>query len=89
MNNSSPNQHQITWDDLAAAATVSRFADSVDRCLLQVAGKDRAVVLLFRESLSGVVDVEFLGAPDDDLLLAIGRIILEHSLACREGRTLV
>ena len=88
MNNSSPNQPQITWDDLAAAATVSRFADSVDRGWRQLAGQDRAAVLLLRESLSGVVAGEFFGAPDDDLLLALGRLIFDHRLAGREGRTL-
>ncbi len=84
----SVRQHSLTWDDLPdCAAAVSSLIEDIDQCSIQVGGHEQATLLLFREHLGRVVEIEFARAtePDDMLLLAIGRTIVAHQTECDHG----
>lgn len=86
MNETSPKEPPITWPDLAVTATLSRVSSIVDRYSLQVAGRERATLLVLRDSLSGLVDLDFTDDPDDQVLLAVGRLLHAHVRTRRNGR---
>ncbi len=81
-------QRSLTWDDLPdCAAVVSSLIEDIDQCSIQVGGHEQATLLLFREQLGRVVEIQFARAtePDDMLLLAIGRTIVAHQTECDHG----
>ena len=80
--------HSLTWDDLPDyAAVVSPLIEDIDQCSIQAGGRERATLLLFRECLGRVVEIQFTRGiePDDTLLIAIGRTIVAHQRGCDEG----
>ncbi len=81
-------QHILTWSDLPDCAAVFSFLiEDIDQCSIQVGGHEQATLLLFREHLGRVVEIQFARAtePDDTLLLAIGRTIVAHQTECDHG----
>ena len=81
-------RHSQTWDDLpACAAVVSPLIEDIDQCSIQIGGREQATLLLFRECLGRVVEIQFTrgSEPDDTLLIAIGRTIAAHQRGCDEG----
>ena len=81
-------RHSLTWDDLPACATVvSPLIEDIDQCSIQIGGREQATLLLFRESLGRVVEIQFGRGtdPDDMLLIAIGRTIVAHQRDHEEG----
>ena len=81
-------QYSLSWDDLPdCAAVVSSLIEDIDQCSIQVGGHEQATLLLFREQLGRVVEIQFARTtePDDTLLLAIGRTIVAHQTECDHG----
>ena len=75
MNETSLNPSPITWTDLPVTATVSRVSSLVDRYSLLVAGRECATILFFHDGLAGLVDVHFSSESNDQILLAVGRLL--------------
>lgn len=89
INNRSRPPQALTWADLPHyAAILSATSEAMDQCSLRNAGRELAFLFLLRESLSGFCDIQFTTdlEPDDELLLAIGRIIAAHKRGCATGR---
>lgn len=86
MNETSPNPSPITWPDLPITATFSRVSSLVDGYSLQVAGRECATLLFLRDDLAGLVDVHFASEPNDQILLAVGRLIHAQARNRRTGR---
>lgn len=84
-------QNSLTWDDLPdCIAVVSPLLEDIDQCSIQVGGREQATLLMFREHLGRIVEIQFARAvvPDDTLLIAIGRTIVAHQRGCEEGNFL-
>lgn len=86
MNASSQNPSPISWPDLPVTATFSRVSSLVDGYSLQVAGRECATLLFLRNDLAGLVDVHFSSEPNDQILLAVGRLIHSQVRNRRSGR---
>lgn len=86
MNETPQIQSPITWPDLPVTATFSRVSSLVDGYSLQVAGRECAKLLVLRDDLAGLVDVHFASEPNDQILLAVGRLIHSQVRNPRSGR---
>jgi len=82
-----PNRYQhFVWKDLpGCTAILEPLVPSIDQASVQLAGKERATLLLFREALVGMVELQFSETPDDATLLVVGRTVVAHQRACCEG----
>lgn len=83
--------HQITWDNSNYTAVLAPLGDGIDQCSIACEGEEMAHLFLLRTGPMALVDIELKEdiEPCDGLLLAIGRILVEHKRAVREGRALV
>lgn len=87
MNENSPNDSALRWTDLPVVALRSRPSSHVDRYSLQVAGRECVSICFLRHPLSGLLDVQFFTEPNDQILLAVGRVIHAHQQSRRDGRS--
>ena len=87
-----PNKrNQISWDDLEYVAILAKLNDSITQCTVTHEGRQVAHLVLLRDGLLALTEVRFEQdrEPDDGLLLAIGRVLVAHLRASREGRSLI
>ncbi len=85
------NENQLRWDDLPEiAATVTNLNDTIDQCVIQVEGEPQMHLFLLNDGLLSIIDVSAAhdAEPSDDLLLSLGRVLVAHKSACRDGRRL-
>jgi hypothetical protein len=85
-----PKRKQISWDDLEYVAIIAQLNDSITQCVITLEGHQTAHLFLLRDGLLALTEVRFEkeSEPADGLLLAIGRVLVAHLRACREGRIL-
>ena len=77
------NPQTSTWPDLQGyVAAISPLTAAIDQCSIQREGRNLATLLLFQDTLVGMVDVKFHCIPDDTTHVAIGRTIRAHQRAC-------
>jgi hypothetical protein len=86
------SQQTLTWPDpdlRGYAAVLTPITAAIDRCSIRRGGRERAILIIFRDDRVRFVDVRFHGVPDDTTHIAVGRTIREHQRACCEGRELL
>ncbi|MBK8858992.1 MAG: hypothetical protein IPN11_15320 [Opitutaceae bacterium] len=83
--------HQLSWEDSEYTAVLAPLEDGIVQCSIQNNGTEAAHLFLLTGGLVGLVDIEIKDdfSPPDGLLLIVGRIVVEHRRAVREGRTLI
>jgi hypothetical protein len=86
MNETFPQTSSLQWPDLPVVALRSRVSSMVDRYSLQMAGRECARLCFLADALAGLVYVQFTMEPNDQVLLAVGRVLHEH-LRTQQGRT--
>ena len=83
----------LTWDDLPdCCAVLSGLNDgTITQCGVHVDNRQVAHLFLLNDGLLALTDVMLPHdvQPDNRTLLVIGRVIVAHRRACKEGRTLV
>lgn len=90
--NNTLSQRQFTWDDLPECiATIAALVEGIDQCSLTVEGRPGAHLLLSCDGLLSITEVYAPEEiePDQRLMLAIGRILIAHRRANKEGRSLL
>jgi hypothetical protein len=82
---------QILWDDLQYVAILAPLSEKLVQCALLHNGRYVAHVFLLNNGLLPLTDIYLTSGEEatDDLLLAVRRVRLAHSRACREGRSLL
>jgi hypothetical protein len=93
MPKSKPYPTNITWDDLPDCVAVlsSLNDDTITQCGVLVENRQVAHLFLLNDGLLALTDVMLPDEvePDNRTLLVIGRVIIAHGRACKEGRALV
>lgn len=85
-NESLPNEGLLAWPDLPITALRSRVSSMAEGYSLRVGPWECARLCFLRDALAGLVDVQFTGEPNDQILLAVGRVIHAHLRDQRPGR---
>jgi len=89
MLNSYPNQ--LTWDDLPdCVAVLSPMSESITFCGLHSQGKQVASMFLLDDAILALTEVMLPDdvEPDNNVLIAMGRVLVAHRRASRDGRKL-
>jgi len=82
---------ELAWDDLPnRIAMLAELGDSITQCAIIAEGRQVAHLFLFNDNLLALTEVMFPDEdePDNDTLLAIGRILVAQLRATRAGRKL-
>ena len=83
--------NQLFWDDLSdCVAILAELGDSITQCGIHVEGRHVAHLFLVNDGLLALTDVMLPDEvePDNRTLLVIGRVLVAHRRASREGRKL-
>lgn len=92
MNDTHNVHRQIAWDDLPeTVAIVGNLAETIDQCAILIEGHQVAHMFLLTDGMLALTDIELPDdvEPGDNLVRAIGRVLIAHRRAAREGRSLV
>lgn len=85
-------EHQITWGDLPYAAYLMALEEGVDQCAIRnlETNRQEAHLFLLKDGLLAITEVNLPDdvQPDNGLLIAIGRVMVAHRRASKEGRSL-
>jgi rRNA processing protein Krr1/Pno1 len=85
-------ERQIAWDDLAETVAIVRpLVENMHQCAILVEGRQVAHMFLLEDGVLALTEIEVPGdvEPSDNLVRAIGRIMIEHRRVTREGRSLL